>query len=62
VPRWLAGLLSTEQLVCRANEGWQLFLSQDEKTVSELNATVHFPHLHLQWQKEASISEVHSVC
>jgi hypothetical protein len=38
----LASLLSAEQLVYRADEGRQLFLGQDEKTISELNATVRF--------------------
>src|ERR1700675_2640111 len=42
VQRRLSCLLSAEQLVYRADEGRELFLSQDEKTVSELNAPVRF--------------------
>jgi hypothetical protein len=40
VQRRLPSLLRAKQLVYRVDEGRQLFLSQDEKTVSELNATV----------------------
>jgi hypothetical protein len=33
-------LLSAEQLVYRADKGQELFLGQDDKTASELNAAV----------------------
>src|SRR5258708_2392481 len=42
VQRRLSSLPRAKQFVYCADEGRQLFLSQDEKTVSKLNATVRF--------------------
>jgi hypothetical protein len=42
VQRRLPSLLRAKQLIYRVDEGGQLFLSQDEKTVSESKATVRF--------------------